>query len=66
MKPAVYTQPRASVPICWHCDKRLYAGGRAYVMKTVLDPVNGVQSRPFHKSCAAQYDRDPNSGGDEE
>jgi hypothetical protein len=33
--------------LCWICDRRLYAGGRSYVLVTI----DGVE-RPVHGDCA--------------
>lgn len=59
-------KPRAAVPVCWLCGKRLYAGGRSYVI--VVD--NGVE-HPAHRTCAesdlpnptAQPTTDESKGG---
>jgi hypothetical protein len=40
--------------LCWHCDRRLYAGGRSYRM--VL--IDGVP-RPVHAFCADGYEPAP-------
>lgn len=46
-----YTKPVMRT-LCWICDRRLYAGGRSYVMIEI----DGVQ-RPVHASCAPPADR---------
>ena len=43
------TLPRANPPVCWLCDKRLYSGGRMYVMREV----DGVM-RPCHGHCVSE------------
>lgn len=41
-------EPKLAVPpVCWGCDKKLYAGGRSYVMRA---DEQGIE-RPYHKSC---------------
>jgi hypothetical protein len=46
-------QPRVNPPICWLCDKRLYAGGRAYD----LISVEGQETpRPVHRTCRVERD----------
>jgi hypothetical protein len=45
------TQPRARVPVCWVCDKRLYGGGRFY--EYVRDEEGHLQ--PAHVYCAKQW-----------
>lgn len=47
------TQPRANPPICWTCNKRLYAGGRIYVL---VEDEDGNQ-HPAHKNCAVKESR---------
>lgn len=47
-KPVTYTQPPANLPVCWLCDKKLYAGGRAYVL---VESDDG-HKHPAHKRCA--------------
>lgn len=47
------TKPRARVPICWHCDRQLYAGGRIYV-EVMVDGY----ARPMHTACAEQPEYD--------
>lgn len=46
-KPVRFTQPKAKVPFCCVCDRKLHAGGRAYV--EVTDPLG--HKRPAHKAC---------------
>lgn len=44
-----FRQPKANPPICWICDRRLYAGGRAYVIIVGEDG----HEHPVHRQCAA-------------
>jgi hypothetical protein len=44
---AKFTKPKAKVPFCWVCDKRLYAGGRAYVEVKMEDGY----FHPVHDFC---------------
>lgn len=46
----MFTKPKAKGGLCWVCDRRLYAGGRAYVMVT---DSQGFE-RPVHDFCAKQ------------
>ena len=46
-RPIRFTQPPAVGGLCWFCDRRLYAGGRAYEMVTVYG-----HPRPMHRGCA--------------
>lgn len=41
-------QPRAGVPFCWICDRRLYGGGKFYA--EVIDDAG--YPHPAHKTCA--------------
>jgi hypothetical protein len=41
------TKPKARIPLCWECNKRLYGGGRIYTTVTI----DGVK-RDLHAACA--------------
>lgn len=48
-------QPRAKVPVCWICDRMLYAGGKSYAI--VKDEAGN--DRPAHKQCAKEQEWRP-------
>lgn len=39
-----FTGLRANPPICWICDRKLFAGGRSFVLIS--------DNRPAHRDCA--------------
>jgi hypothetical protein len=39
--------PRANPPICWVCDRQLYAGGRCYEIVVAEDG----NEHPIHRAC---------------
>lgn len=49
-----FRQPKARGRLCWLCDRRLYAGGRAYR----LVELDGVL-RPVHALCAERSGLQP-------
>ena len=51
-KPVVFLKPPVAGGLCWHCDKKLYASGRAYVMVRIDDVL-----RPVHACCAKKVRR---------
>ena len=53
MSAKFQTTQRAKVPLCWVCDRKLYAGGRSYV--TITDEQGN--EHPAHKSCAEHADK---------
>lgn len=53
MKGWKATQPKARVPFCWECSRKLYAGGRSYVTVTLTNPfTSGKQKVYMHATCA--------------
>jgi hypothetical protein len=42
--------PRANPPICWVCDRQLYAGGRCYELVAAEDG----HEHPVHRACVGR------------